>query len=371
MSPYDVAYPGGVNSHVSHLGSEFTKLGHDITFIAPSSKPADSVGLEKFVRLGRGVPIPNAGSIARISLSLWLAPKIKGILGKEKFDVVHIHEPLSPHYLLKMHCSNSLTIGTFHAYRGRSGLHWFGSRILPRALERFAGRIAVSSSAKEFISRYYPGDYKIIPNGIDIEHFSRPVEPIPELCDGKLNILFVGRLEKRKGLSHLLSAYSVLKMQHTNIRLIVVGPGNLSKEIYGILGARALEDVVFTGAVSYEDLPRYFSAAHIFCSPATGRESFGIVLLEAMAAGKPIVASKIEGYSSVMSDGIEGLFAPPKDEDALIEALGRLLNDSVLRKTLGSNGQKKARGYSWVNVSREILDYYEELASGNVKGDSQ
>jgi phosphatidylinositol alpha-mannosyltransferase len=232
-------------------------------------------------------------------------------------------------------------------------------------LEPFAGRIAVSSSAKEFISRYYPGDYKIIPNGIDAEHFSGPVEPIPELCDGKINILFVGRLEKRKGLNHLLSAYSVLKMQHTNIRLIVVGPGNIDKEIYGILGARALEDVVFTGAVSYEDLPRYFSAAQIFCSPATGRESFGIVLLEAMAAGKPIVASKIEGYSSVVSDGIDGLLVPPKDEDALIEALDRLLNDSALRKSLGSSGQEKARGYSWVNVSREILDYYQELANGS------
>ena len=233
-----------------------------------------------------------------------------------------------------------------------------------RWFNKLDGKIAVSKPAMDFISKHFPGDYKIIPNGIDVEHFSAEVHPIERLHDGKLNILFVGRLEKRKGLKYLLGAYKEVKRELPHSRLIVVGPGACRK--YEKLVQKAnLEDVIFTGYVSYEDLPRYYEAADLFCAPATGEESFGIVLLEAMAAARPIVASHIDGYASVMSHGSEGLLVPPRDEQALASAVIHLLGDKALRQEMGARGRLKAEEYSWQNIARKVMDYYASLLDGS------
>ena len=216
----------------------------------------------------------------------------------------------------------------------------------------------MSPAAYRYVSRTFPGDYEIIPNGIDVDHFAGNAVPWPQYQDGKTNILFVGRLEKRKGFKYLLEAYSRLQWDFSNIRLLVVGPGNLDKDSHRVLGARNLQDVVFVGGVSYDELPRYYASADIFCSPATGSESFGIVLLEAMAAGKPVVVSDIEGYMGIVSDGQQGLLSRRKDSEALAEALKRLVRDPELGRRMGAAGRETVEQYRWEVVARQVERYY-------------
>ena len=348
-------------AHIYHLGQQFIKAGHEIKIIAPLSSPPDVLD-RGFIRLGRSVPVPTGDSVARISLSIWLQPQIKQLLAEEQFDVIHLHEPLAPIIPLSiLHLSQSVNVGTFHAFHGSGRVYWFSKYLLKRSFDRLDGRIAVSKPALGFVQHHFPGDYRIIPNGIDFKRFSSDLAPLTDFQDDKLNILFVGRLEKRKGLRYLLGAYSKLKWNHPNTRLIVVGPGNPEPEAYRFIAERSIEDVVFVGGVSSEDLPRYYAIADIFCSPATGKESFGIVLLEAMASGKPIIASNIEGYASVMSDGVQGILVPPKDEEALESALVTRIEDPDLRWQMGNNGRLDAQKYDWENVTREVLDYYTYL----------
>ncbi|HEX2173467.1 MAG TPA: glycosyltransferase family 4 protein, partial [Dehalococcoidia bacterium] len=240
----------------------------------------------------------------------------------------------------------------------------YGRPILKRWFRRLHGKIAVSRPAMEFVSQYFPGYYNIIPNGIDYQRFSRPRARMPQFDDGKLNILFVGRLEKRKGLAHLLRAYSRAKPRLPNSRLIIVGPVSQKQRGYQAwIDATRLADVHWTGFVSDDELPRYYQTADIFCSPATGQESFGIVLLEAMATGTSVLATRIPGYAGVVTDGLDGTLVPPKDDRALAEALFRLAADRNYRESLAARGHLTAAKYDWPLIAKQVLDYYERLRS--------
>ena len=360
VSPYDFTWPGGVTAHISQLSHRLTDMGHTVRILAPFSPNRIDGQEQNFIPLGRSVPIPSGGSIARISLSAWLYRRVRNILRREKFDVIHLHEPLAPYLpLAVLHCSHSVNIGTFHAFHGSNRIYRWSSPLLKPYFRRLNGRIAVSSAAQSHVQHFFPHDYTIIPNGIDLDFFAADVPPIPELRDDKINILFVGRMEKRKGLRYLLDAFSRLKWEHPNTRLIVVGPGNPDKYCYRILAERSLEDVVFVGAVDHNMLPRYYQTADIFCSPAIGKESFGIVLLEAMAAAKPIVATRIQGYSDVVTHGHQGLLAPPQEGEGLAAALSHLIQNPHLRHKLGANGRADVNQYSWQSVARKVVDYYQ------------
>jgi len=361
VSPYDFAYPGGVTSHISNLSRELIRTGHQVKILAPSSVPPDALLPDEVIRLGRPVPVPSGGSVARLCLSLWLLPQVREILRREQFDIIHLHEPLAPFLpLLVLRLSTSVNVGTFHAFHGSTRVYFASRRLLRPSFQRLHGRIAVSPPALQFVSKYFPSEYRVIPNGIDVDRFAKEITPLPEFQDGKVNILFVGRLEKRKGLKYLLGAFGRLKWDHPNVRLIVVGPGNLDRDSYRILGERNLQDVVFVGGVSQEMLPRYYRTADICCFPATGKESFGIVLLEAMAAGKPVVASDIDGYNGLVTHGVDGWLFKRKDEVALATALARLVESPDLRQEMGRRGIVKAQGYRWERVARQVMDYYEE-----------
>jgi len=363
VSAYDFAYPGGVTSHIAELAAQFQNMGHTVKILAPCASSSDRIEGFDVLACGRPVPIPAAGSVARVSLSVWLAPRLGRMLREEMFDVVHVHEPFMPFLpWVIASVSPATTVGTFHAFNERPRRYWFWKPVFNRLARNLDGRIAVSQAARSYVGRHYPGDYEIIPNGIHVDHFATPAPPIPELDDGKLNILFVGRQEKRKGLRYLLAAYSTLKWEFPNIRLVVVGPGTPDADSYRIIGERAVRDLVLTGAVSNEDLPRYYQAADIFCSPATGRESFGIVLLEAMASSTPIVASNIDGFAGVVTHGRQGLLVEPSNEAALATALRTLIEDASLRRRMAAAGREDVEAYSWERVAGRVLDYYDSVA---------
>ena len=358
VSAYDYAFPGAVTDHVRNLASHLAAQGHTVRVIAPSSDPDRMAGSD-FIPMGRPVPIPSGGSIARISLSVWLLPRIRALLRDESFDIVHLHEPFSGFLPVSaLSVSDAVNIATFHTYRGTRLWRMGATRLARPYFRKLHGRIAVSEPAREFISGHFPGNYEIIPNGVRVAAYSNGAVPFPHLSDGMVNLLFVGRLEKRKGLKHLLGAFSKLKWSWPNLRLVVVGPGRPDEDSYRIMSERNLQDVIFVGIVSEEDKIRYYRTADIFCAPATGRESFGIVLLEAMAAGKPIVATAIEGYSSVVTDGKEGLLVPPKNEDALAGAIDSLLRDPELAGRLAASGRIRAQEFRWESVAQRVMSFY-------------
>ena len=373
VSPYDHAFHGGVADHINSLAAQFREWGHTVKIVAPCKSP-DAVDDEDFIPMGRAVPIPSGGSIARVSFSVWLKPQIKQMLERESFDVVHFHEPfaglMSKDMLSLIDPSQSTAIGTFHTYEG-TRLYKIGAKHLAMPyFKMLQGRIAVSRPAYQFISRHFPADYEIIPNGIQVDDFS-DAEPFPHLKnDGMINLLFLSRLEKRKGLKYLLGAFSKLKWDLPNLRLLVAGGGKPDADSLRIISERNLQDVEFLGRVSDEDKFRYYKTADIYCAPATGKESFGIVLLEAMAAGAPIVASGIEGYSSVITHGREGLLVPPKDEDALADAIATLVKDDSLRRRLVAAGAAHVQDYRWERVARRVMDCYEASREASMTQDA-
>jgi phosphatidyl-myo-inositol alpha-mannosyltransferase len=368
VSPYDFSYPGGVVRHISSLEHHFTRMGHVVKIIAPASIPVTGYG-DRFIAIGKPRPIPSSGSIARITISFTLRNKVKEVLEKEKFDIIHLHEPLAPTLgPTVLSQSKTVNIGTFHAAESRPSYRWtkpiLMSGYYKKWFKKLDGRIAVSKPAMDFVNKFYPATYDIIPNGIDMDDFSPEVLPIPEFRDGKINILFLGRAEKRKGLEYLLKAYGLIKPDLPNCRLIIVSPIGRSRNKYiKQVAEAALEDVVFVDGRSVSDAekPRFYSTADIFCAPATGHESFGIVLLEAMATGKPVVASRISGYASVISDGVEGLLVPPKQEVPLAQAISNLIKNGSLRSQMGEKGRSKSANYSWEQVSRKVMDYYTRI----------
>ena len=360
VSPFDFSHPGGVNEHIIHLDQAFRSRGHDTRVLTPRSDDEEEADDGHFYRLGATVPVPSNGSTARITLSPFLSKKVKQFLTREQFDIIHLHEPFAPTLpMMVLAHSTAVNVGTFHAARTTYWGYLSGKPLLTFFNDRLDARIAVSRPAMKMVSQYFPASYEIIPNGIDTDQFRPDIAPIEALRDGRPNVLFVGRFnESRKGLKYLLRAFALVRQEFPEARLIVVGPGTPSRFERDIerCGPGAVE---FVGAVPKQRLPAYYAAADVFCAPSTGRESFGIVLLEAMAAGKPVIASDIQGYTDVVRHDVDGLLVERKSPEALAMAIVHVLADRDLRDRLGQAGRLRALEYSWPVVAGRVLDTYQ------------
>lgn len=360
---------GGVAEHVVQTARQLQRRGHEVTVITSKFTPFDDDVDLDVRRIGHDLTIPANGAFVNLTVGWWLTRKLKDIEAERRFDVVHIHSPLEPVLpLLATRTFRAPKVGTFHTYvsSGRVWPYHAFREFLERAAVRLNARVAVSPAARDFIARYFPGDYEVIPNGVDVHRFRPDVQPAAAFRDQRdLRLLFVGRLDPRKGLKHLLLAFPRVRKELPNARLIVVGSGILQGYYERVLSGADRARSHFEGFVSAAELPRYYAAADVFCAPALGGESFGMVLLEAMATGTPIVASDIVGYNAVVTHEQEGLLVPPRDPQALAAAIVRLARDQALRKRLGEQGRAKAMTYAWESITDRLEEVYRRTVRGS------
>lgn len=362
VSPYAFPRPGGANAHIRETYVHLREMGHDVRII--TAPWGDDPPAQDVIQIGQAIAVPFNGSIGRVTLSLRLEWLVSRMLEREQFDVIHHHEPFVPFLSFQIldsaKCPN---VATFHAFGGFSVSYWLGRFVLDRYVNRLDSRICVSSAARHFVSRYFPGDYRIIPNGVDVDFYAS-AKPFPEFRDGKTNILFVGRCEPRKGAMYLMRAYARLKERCPETRLILASSGPQLGELRRFVRDNHVRDVLFAGRVSDIDKARFYKTADIFCAPSTGQESFGIVLLEAMAAGCAIVASDIHGYKKVVQRNVSALLVEPREVDALTAALERLVGDPALRERMGRAGMQRAPEYDWSHVTAQLVGVYEQVIAG-------
>jgi phosphatidylinositol alpha-mannosyltransferase len=289
---------------------------------------------------------------------------VAALLARHRFDVIHLHEPFAPMIPLSvLNASGSPNVGTFHASGQRSFAYATSRKLVQWLAKRLTARIAVSEAAAQFVRRYIGGEYTIIPNGVDTHCFRPDLPPIEMWNDERPNVLFVGRFdEPRKGFPVLFDAWGDVRAERPDARLMVVGRGD-PEPFRKRAADLEWDNVHFVGGVDSELLPRYYRTANVFCAPSTGQESFGIVLVEAMSSGVPVVASDIGGYRQVLHHRQEGLLVPPQQPKALATALLHLLDNPELQQTMGRAGRLTARQYAWEGVSEQVVEVYERACS--------
>ena len=370
VTEYYRPWPGGISEHVHHEAVELRRRGHEVVVItgpASGSGSADPSSEVDVVRLGGELRFTHNGAASRMVLGRYLFG-FRSILRELRLDLIHVHAPLDP-FLgpAAITAAEVPSVGTFHASFAPSPLwNTLFQRLRPLTkpvFDRLAAHIAVSHEALRCIAHYFPGDYEIIPNGVDTERFHPDIPPIPTLgANGggeRPTVLFVGRADPRKGLPLLLRAWGEVRQRIPGARLVVVGVEKREVEpVLAGLDPALADDLVFAGYVSAADLPRYYSACQVFCSPATGQESQGIVLLEAMAAGRPPLAFEIPGYRDVVSHGRDGWLVGEIAATPLAEALCELLSRPSLRADLARAGRKTALGYAWPTIAERIEEQF-------------
>lgn len=361
VCPYDWAKPGGVRAHVASLADHLA-ADHEVKVFAPCRARAEAAAERRLVVVGRPVGVPYNRSIAPVSLSPLAVRRVTAALEAFAPHVVHVHEPAAPVVALAAAAFGPRPlVGTFHAWSSSQRLYRAAAPLLRRVAARMDQRIAVSPAAQEYAAGALGlpmGAFKVVPNGVDVKAFAA-AEPLPDLVDPERPLLlFVGRLEPRKGLDVAIRGFLRLRAVIPRVRLCVVGDGPERARCQQMVPPSLRPDVLFVGSVSQRELPRYHASADLFVAPAVGGESFGIVLLEAMAAGLPVVASAIPGYRTVMKDGRQGRMVPPGDAFALAEAAATLLENARLRGAMAAEARRTADEYDWSVVGRRVLELY-------------
>ncbi|HEY6731231.1 MAG TPA: glycosyltransferase [Solirubrobacterales bacterium] len=357
-----------MNRHVEALAEEFLGRGHDVRVLAPVDPPgrlsralhrapAERLQLPEYlIPLGRTMGFGANGSVSNLApfpAGGVVAPRRQVRSGE--FDVLHVHEPLVP--LVGWNATlgaRDPVVGTFHAYSTKAVPNYIASAVgARRVFNRLSARIAVSEAAAWTGRRWFGGEYTIIPNGVDVDAAPAVAKP----AGGELRILFVGRSEERKGLPILLTAFNAL-VEHVPCRLTVVGADREEVLPY-IADPELLQSVDIRGRISREDLWKELHRADLLCAPSLSGESFGMVLTEAFAAGTPVIASAIAGYSDVVSDGVDGLLVPPGDPQRLAEELQRVHYEPERLQAMGQAARRSAQRYAWPRVADQVTAVYE------------
>jgi phosphatidylinositol alpha-mannosyltransferase len=369
VSEHYFPHVGGISVHIHNLAAGLRRRGHSVDVLTtrhstrvlePVSCPVEGGSV---YHIGRAVTVRANSSWAAVAVGLDLDREIEDVLDAG-FDIVHIHGSVAPTLpLLAIRHARDRVLITLHSYGSNSRGYRFFRPLLKPYMERLDGVIGVSQAAIDAVARCFTFDYRIIPNGIDPEQFCPLRTKAPGFPVSGPRLLFVGRFEPKKGLEYLLQALPVVKRRFPDFRLVIVGTGPLRHSYDRYITPELRGNVSFAGVVNPVDMPGYYLACDLFCAPSIGNESFGIVLLEAMATGKPVVASDIPGYREVVTPGEDGILVPPRSPEALAQAIIRALEDDDLRLKLRSNGLRKVRDYTWDSVAGQVENYYEELVA--------
>ncbi|MFH9422082.1 glycosyltransferase family 4 protein [Streptomyces sp. NPDC017529] len=360
VCPYSWDVPGGVQFHIRDLAEHLIRLGHEVSVLAPAD---DETPLPPYVvSAGRAVPVPYNGSVARLNFGFLSAARVRRWLHDGAFDVIHIHEPGTPSVgLLACWAAQGPIVATFHTSNPRSRFMIAAYPILQPALEKISARIAVSEYARRTLVEHLGGDAVVIPNGVDVDFFAEAAPK--EEWQGR-TIGFIGRIdEPRKGLPVLMRALPQILAAVPDARLLVAGRGD-EEEAVAELPAALRSRVEFLGMVSDEDKARLLRSVDLYVAPNTGGESFGIILVEAMSAGAPVLASDLDAFAQVLDQGEAGELFANEDADALAAAAVRLLGDPGRLAELRERGSRHVRRFDWSTVGADILAVYETVTDG-------
>jgi phosphatidyl-myo-inositol alpha-mannosyltransferase len=360
VCPYSLDAPGGAQNHVRDLAEALIELGHVVSVLVPAED--DTPVPPYVVPAGRTVPIPYNGSVARLSFGPLSAARVRRWIREGSFDVLHIHEPALPSLsLLAVWAARGPIVGTFHSSITRSRMMSAGSAILRPALEKISARIAVSEPARTTLVQHLGGEPVVIPNGVYVDRFAG-AEPRPEWRGRGGTLCFLGRIDDlRKGLAVLLEAFPTIADARPGVRLLVAGPGDVD-DARKELPEKYRDAVTFLGMIDDSDKARMFATADLYVAPHLGGESFGIVLVEAMAGGAPVLASDLDAFERVVDGGRLGDLFPVGDSAALAAGALALLGDPDRRKQLSEAASLAVRRYDWSNVAAEIVAVYEMVA---------
>jgi phosphatidylinositol alpha-mannosyltransferase len=369
VCPYQWDVPGGVQYHVRDLATTLRGMGHHVEVLTPADRE-ESLPAEHFTFAGRTVPVPYNGSMASMQFGPVSAARVRRWLREGRFDVVHVHEPASPSVsLLVCMIAKGPIVATFHAATTRS--KWLAA-VGPMArpwLERISGRIAVSDFARRVQVEHLGGDAVIIPNGVHVDGFAHgPSLPgYTRGVDGP-TIGFLGRFdEPRKGLPVLLEALRPVVRKHPGARLLIAGRGD-AVAVRGLIGEDLRAHVALLGELTEEDKAAFLRSVDVYVAPNLLGESFGVVLIEALAAGAPIVASDLDAFARVLEHGTAGVLVRRGDPVALAGTLCELLADPARRAELSAIGAQVAAGYDWDVLARRILAVYETVVPAGGSG---
>lgn len=363
ICPYSFHVPGGVQAHVADLARALRRLGHHVDVLALADD--DTPLPEGVTSAGRPVRIPYNGSVARLAFGPVSFTRVRRWIRQGDFDVLHLHEPTAPSLsLLALAVAEGPIVATFHAATERSRTLWALQRLLEPRLEKITARIAVSALARRTQVEHLGGDAVEIPNGVDTAFFTN-AQPLPGYPHPGGAVGFVGRFdEPRKGTPVLLDALRRLESEHPELRLLLVGRGDTAalREAAGPSLAPRLECL---GQVDDATKARALASVDVFCAPHVGGESFGIVLVEAMAAGAAVAASDLDAFRRVLDGGRAGVLVPVGDAAALGRAVGELLADPARRAGLVAAGRKRVQAYDWSVVAHAVLRVYEAAISAD------